>query len=373
MLMKYIGIILLHALIFLSGCRAHDHGSYWMAISSNKINWEPMRGITLSYMEMLIKAQPYDNLLLDSIYEMVESKDTLRINFYYHGTGEVDKRFVLHYVPVSKAKYEQAVGELKSRRHELLKSMVSWDASALDLNTTRPPYLADRTAMDLINPMQLALELTQTFDKTKVVYESTIVSKNDSLQRFRTLGIQYPSFSNKIAAQVGMTSFNHLELYMDAGSINQGMAMSQEKMSKVAMQELFVKITSQFPSAKMKAFGLPKRYNYREFSGIHSNIAVTWYDRNKVITLVVEGIPDTLFDREVDNNIALSDQETPVEISKVFSHYLALIDQAKVRLFVMHKDFDELMNRKENRDETKLPGQLWEYVTSWKYLYELND
>ncbi len=247
MLMKYIGIILLHALIFLSGCRAHDHGSYWMAISSNKINWEPMRGITLSYMEMLIKAQPYDNLLLDSIYEMVESKDTLRINFYYHGTGEVDKRFVLHYVPVSKAKYEQAVGELKSRRHELLKSMVSWDASALDLNTTRPPYLADRTAMDLINPMQLALELTQTFDKTKVVYESTIVSKNDSLQRFRTLGIQYPSFSNKIAAQVGMTSFNHLEFYIDAGSINQGMAMSQEKMSKVAYARTIRKNNESIP------------------------------------------------------------------------------------------------------------------------------
>ncbi|MDQ1151287.1 hypothetical protein [Sphingobacterium zeae] len=44
------------------------------------------------------------------------------------------------------------------------------------------------------------------------MYESTILSKNDSLQRFRTIGIQYPSFSNKIAAQIGMNSLNHREV-----------------------------------------------------------------------------------------------------------------------------------------------------------------
>lgn len=43
------------------------------------------------------------------------------------------------------------------------------------------------------------------------------------------------------------------------------------------------------------------------------------------------------------------------------------------RVFVMAKDFDGLLNRKENRSEIKLPGQLWEYVTSWKYLYELDE
>ncbi|MDQ1151288.1 hypothetical protein [Sphingobacterium zeae] len=53
-----------------------------------------------SFTNVRIKA--YDNLLLDSIYGIVESKDTLRINFHYQGTSEADKRFVLNYVKVSK-------------------------------------------------------------------------------------------------------------------------------------------------------------------------------------------------------------------------------------------------------------------------------
>jgi hypothetical protein len=405
--MKYIGIILLNAFIFSMGCRAQDRMSYWMAVSSNKINGEPMRGVTLSYMEMLVQAQPYiaingdnilvpypvertikrqdfksftnarirayDNILLDSISGIAVGKDTLRINFFYQGTGEAEKRFVLNYVPIAKAKYEQATLALKHQRGELIKSMVTWDASALDLNKTRPLYLRNRDAMDLINPMQLADELTQTKGNMSAVYQAAILGRNDSLQRFRTIGIQDMPFSDRIAASIGTSSFDHLEFYVDADQHNQGMAMSQETMANVAMQELFGKISSQLPSSMMKSFGLPKKYDDGDFSGIHTNITLTWSAANKVVTLVIEGIPDVLFDREVDNSVALSAEPTEAEIKKVFTHYLARIDRAKVRVFVMSKDFDELLNRKENRSEIKLPGQLWEYVTSWKYLYELDE
>ncbi|MGJ1404656.1 hypothetical protein [Sphingobacterium sp. G1-14] len=102
-----------------------------------------------------------------------------------------------------------------------------------------------------------------------------------------------------------------------------------------------------------------KKYDDGNFSGIHTNIALTWHAANKVVTLVSKGMPDVLFDREVDNSVALSTELTEAEIQKVFTHYLALIDRAKVRFFVMSKNFDELLNRKENRSEIKLPGQLW--------------
>ncbi|WP_153845489.1 hypothetical protein [Sphingobacterium paramultivorum] len=91
----------------------------------------------------------------------------------------------------------------------------------------------------------------------------------------------------------------------------------------------------------MYTYGLPKKYDDGDFSGIHTNIALTWHAANK------------------DNIVALSTEPTEAEIQKVFTHYLALIDRAKVRFFVMAKNFDELLNRKENRSEIKLPGQLW--------------
>ncbi|MGJ1436234.1 hypothetical protein [Sphingobacterium multivorum] len=105
----------------------------------------------------------------------------------------------------------------------------------------------------------------------------------------------------------------------------------------------------------MYTYGLPKKYDDGDFSGIHTNIALMWHAANK------------------DNSVALSIEPTEAKIQKVFTYYLVLIDRAKVRVFVMAKDFDELLNRKENRSEIKLPGQFWEYVSSWKYLYELDE
>jgi len=58
----------------------------------------------------------------------------------------------------------------------------------------------------------------------------------------------------------------------DADKHNQGMAISQVGMANAAMQELFEKISGQFPSAKMKSFGLPKKYDDGGYSGIHTNI-----------------------------------------------------------------------------------------------------
>lgn len=57
--MKYIGILICSILLSSAACQAQDQVSYWAAVSANKINRQPMRGITLSYMEMLTKAYPY--------------------------------------------------------------------------------------------------------------------------------------------------------------------------------------------------------------------------------------------------------------------------------------------------------------------------
>lgn len=405
--MKYIGMFVCNILLTSTACQAQDQETYWAAVSSHKINQEPMHGITLSYMEMLTKAQPYlalkgndlripypdeqriqkqdftsftntrikilNNKLLDSIYGIEAGKDTLRINFYYEGTSDEDKRFVLNYIPISKNEYDKATAALKKKRNSVLESRVAYDATALDLGKMRPFYLQDMETMDLINPMQLASELTQSTDKTAIVYHSAILSRNDSLQQFKTFGIQDMQLSDRIAAKIGNGAFGDLEFYVDAHKRNQGMAIRQKMMSKSAMTEVFNTIANQFPSARLRYFGLPKKYEDGDISGIHINIALTWHTDSKVIRLVVEGIPDALFDKEVDRDIAVKDEHNATEIKKVFAHYLSLIDQADLRVFVLSKDFDELLNRKENRSKSRLPGQLWEYVTSWKYLYDLDD
>ncbi|MGJ1509118.1 hypothetical protein ACR79N_19695 [Sphingobacterium siyangense] len=404
--MRYIGILICSILLSSTACQAQDQGAYWVAVSSNKINREPMRGITLSYMEMLIKAFPYlavkgndilipypdekriqkqeftsftntrikllNNRLLDSIYGIKSGKDTLRINFYYQGTGDEDKKFVLNYIPISKAAYEKATAALKQERRKVLESRLPWDATGLDFNKMRPLYLQDMATMDLINPIQLADELTQSSDKTAVVYRSAILSRNDSLQHFKTFGIENMLLSESIAAKIGNTTFDNLEFYVDSNNRNQGMGLRQKYMPVNAITEVFNKISSQFPSAKLSYFGLPKKFEDGDISGIHINIALTWHTEGKVVKLVVEGIPDALFDREVDRDIAVTDDQNATEIKQVLAHYLTLIDQANLRVFVMSRDFDELLNRKENRMETRLPGQLWEYVTSWRYLYDLD-
>ncbi|MGE8300471.1 MAG: hypothetical protein ACN6OW_12925, partial [Sphingobacterium paramultivorum] len=246
------------------------------------------------------------------------------------------------------------------------------DATGLDFNKMRPLYLQDMATMDLINPIQLADELTQSSDKTAVVYQSAILSRNDSLQHFKTFGIENMLLSESIAAKIGNTTFDNLEFYVDSNNRNQGMALRQKYMPVNAITEVFNKISSQFPSAKLSYFGLPKKFEDGDISGIHINIALTWHTEGKVVKLVVEGIPDALFDREVDRDIAVTDDQNATEIKQVLAHYLSLIDQANLRVFVMSRDFDELLNRKENRMETRLPGQLWEYVTSWRYLYDLD-
>jgi hypothetical protein len=310
---------------------------------------------------------------LDSIYGIEAGKDTLRINFYYEGTSDEDKRFVLNYIPISKNEYDKATAALKKKRNSVLESRVAYDATALDLGKMRPFYLQDMETMDLINPMQLASELTKSTDKTAIVYHSAILSRNDSLQQFKTFGIQDMQLSDRIAAKIGNSAFGDLEFYVDAHKRNQGMAIRQKMMSKSVMTEVFNTIANQFPSARLRYFGLPKKYEDGDISGIHINIALTWHTDSKVIRLVVEGIPDALFDKEVDRDIAVKDEHNATEIKKVFAHYLSLIDQADLRVFVLSKDFDELLNRKENRSKSRLPGQLWEYVTSWKYLYDLDD
>ncbi|WP_286856513.1 hypothetical protein [Sphingobacterium sp. UBA7625] len=405
--MKYIGILICSILFSSTACQAQVQESYWVAVSSHKINREPMRGITLSYMEMLTKAYPYlavngndilipypdvkrvqkqeftsftntrikllNNSLLDSIYGIKAGKDTLCINFYYQGTGDEDKKFVLNYIPISKADYEKATAALKQERGKVLESRLPWDATELDFNKSRPLYLQDMETMDLINPMQLADELTQSSNKTAIVYQSALLSKNDSLHRFKTFGIQNRQLSESAAAKIGNSSFDNLEFYVDANKHNQGMGLRQKKMPKNTITEVFNKISNQFPSAKLNYFGLPKKFEDGDISGIHINIALTWQADGKVIKLVVEGVPDALFDKEVDRDIAVKDDQNAVQIKQVFAHYLTLIDQADLRVFVMSKDFDELLNRKENRKESRLPGQLWEYVTSWKYLYDLDE
>jgi len=405
--MKYIGILICSILLSSTACRAQEQESYWVAVSSNKINREPMRGITLSYMEMLTKAYPYlalkgndilipypdekriqkqeftsftnsriellNNSLLDSIYGIEAGKDTLRINFYYQGTGDEDKKFVLNYMPISKAAYEKATAALQQERRKVLESRLPWDATALDFNKMRPLYLQDMETMDLVNPIQLADELTQSSDKTAIVYQSAILSRNDSLQHFKTFGIENMQLSERTAAKIGNSAFDNLEFYVDANKHNHGMALRQKKMPINAITEVFTKISRQFPSAQLSYFGLPKKFEDGDISGIHINIALTWRTGDKVVKLVVEGIPDALFDREADGDVAVKDDQNAAEVKQVFAHYLSLIDQAGLRVFVMSKDFDELLNRKENRTESRLPGQLWEYVTSWRYLYDLEE
>lgn len=132
-------------LIVFSNTGCTQTKSYWVLSDVYRLNHEPMMGMTLSYMEdlartntMLVKnggsihvdsrqkldfntdtvrsitykriqksdySDGLEGSLIDSIYKISNSGDTLKISFYYGGSKKDDYRFQIAYEKVSEAEY----------------------------------------------------------------------------------------------------------------------------------------------------------------------------------------------------------------------------------------------------------------------------
>ncbi|SUJ21171.1 Uncharacterised protein [Sphingobacterium spiritivorum] len=101
--------------------------------------------------------------------------------------------------------------------------------------------------------------------------------------------------------------------------------------------------------------------------------AVSWTGKDKIVRLAIDNVPDDLFDKEIDNDIALPETYSAADIDKVLRHYLDLIPTSRVRVFIVSKEFDEILHLKENRIDGLTHGNIRDHVFKWKYYHELLD
>lgn len=138
-------------LLTLSNTGCTQTKSYWVLTDLYRESREPMMGMTMSYMEGLakrntllvktgsmihvdfpvkldfntdtVKSITYSRIkksdysdglegsLIDSIYKISNSGDSLKISFYYGGSKKIDNRFQVAYVKVTEAQYYKFLKE----------------------------------------------------------------------------------------------------------------------------------------------------------------------------------------------------------------------------------------------------------------------
>ena len=138
-------------LLILSNVGCTQTKSYWVLTDLYRVSREPMMGMTMSYMEMLakkntllvktgsmihvdfpekldfntdtVKSITYSRIkksdysdglegsLVDSIYNISSSGDSLKVSFYYGGSKKDEYRFQVAYVKVTEAEYYKFLKE----------------------------------------------------------------------------------------------------------------------------------------------------------------------------------------------------------------------------------------------------------------------
>jgi len=397
--MRKIAIILILAIVMQS-C-GQEKKTFWRAENVTKIDGKPFSGVTSSYMDMIAEMKihlsvnndslyiafpfekklkisefqsftnariPSTGQLLDSIYDVNISKDKLQIKFYYNGTADEEKRFSLNFVKLNDEDFLTEVKKLKDTKSKILAKIHSVDLSTFEL-AKKPEYLSAQSSLLQLNPIQFAEELADNKDSFQVTSSTFSLSKNKSELNYAVTGIANSDKIEKNAAQINNIQFNNVA-FVNKETTHQtdAVILLKEKMNNSEILQLYNFISKNLVTNNIEQFGLPKRYADGDSLGIHNFLAITWTAKDKVIKLAIEDVPDELWDQQIDNNVALSERYTAKDIDQVFRHYLPLIGNSSIKLFIVSNDLDQTLHLKENDPGSKTWGDLYDYTYKWKYL-----
>lgn len=399
-------LLLLNILIFQS-CSGQETETFWKSDNVIKIDSKPFWGITLSYMDMIAEMRihlsknndsiifgyPYEKKmkiselksltncrisstgkLLDSIYDVRIENDLLKIKFHYLGTLDKENRFSLNLVKVKKEDYLSEVKNLQASVKNILDRISTTDLSNLEI-IGKPEYLLKENELLKLNPIQLAEELTNAKNTLQLISRTFTLSKNKNPIDYKSSGIINTNKINKNTAQIDHIKFSNIELITNLkDKQTKAVIVSEDDMNKTDIIHLYNHIAEKMKGGSVRQFGLPLHYKEGDSLGIHNFIAITWKDKNKVVKLALDEIPDDLWDMEIHNGIALKDEEyTSKDIDFVFRHYLGLLKKSTIKLFIVSNEFDEVLNHKENNRQSLTYGNINDYVFKWKYLTEIWD
>lgn len=389
--------------ISLQSC-AQEKDTYWKLENVTKIDNKPFLGITSAYMDMIAEMRihlstnndslyidypfekkmkisefqsftnckfPSTGQLLDSIYDINITNNALNIKLYYNGTAEEEKRFSLNFVNINKEAFHKEVNNLKEEKLKILENINSIDLSTLEI-PKNTGYLSQQNNLKPLNPLQLAEELVDNKNSFKVITRTFSISKDKNQLNYISRGVENSDKLGKIAAHISEVNFNNIEYIENEKTKNiDAIFVSKNKMNNSEITALYNFISNNTTTKNIEQFGLPILYDEGDFLGIHNFLAITWKTKDKVIKLAVEDIPDELWDKEIDNNIALKDNYTIKDIDKVFRHYLSLIKSSEIKLFIVSNDFDYLLHSKENNPGSKSWENMYDYTFKWRYLDDI--
>lgn len=396
--------LLLILAIAIQSC-AQEKETFWKADVVKKIDNTPFNGITVAYMDMIAEMKihlsvnndsiiigyPFDKKLkisefksftnckipstgqlLDSIYDIDISGDDLKIKFYYTGTADDEKRFSLNFVKLNKDVFFNEIKSLNESKLKILKQINTLDLSSLDL-PEKPGYLSNTTKLSQLNPMLLAEQLVDNKNSFQILAKTFSLSKDKNQLTYQNVEIENSDKIEKNIAQINAIKFNTISFVSrEKTSKADAVVVSKNKMSSDEIAALYDFISSHVEANNIEQFGLPRLYAEGDSLGIHNFLAITWKLKDKVIKLAIEDVPDELWDKEIDGNIALRDNYAPKDIEKVFRHYLPLIGTSDIKLFIVSNDLNNTLYLKENNPGSKSWGIMYDYTFKWRYLSEID-
>lgn len=396
-------ILFLILSISMESC-GQETDTYWKSENVTKIDSKPFSGITSAFMDMIAEMRihlstkndslyidypfekkikisefqsftncriPSTGQLLDSIYDVNISKNALNIKFYYNGTANKEKRFSLNFVNVNKEIFHKEVKKLQEEKSKILHNIINLDLSTLEI-PKKPEYLSGQSKLQQLNPIQLAEELVDSKNSFQVISNTFSISKDKNQLNYANRGMVNSEKLGKIVAHINDINFNNIEYIENEKTKNiDAVFVSKNKMNNNEIIALYNFISNNTTTKNIEQFGLPRLYSEGDSLGIHNFLAITWKTKDKVIKLAIEDVPDKLWNKEIDNNIALKDNYTTNDIDKVFRHYLPLIGKSEIKLFIVSNDFDYLLHLKENNPGSKTWGNMYDFVFKWRYLHEI--
>ncbi|WP_026976786.1 hypothetical protein [Flavobacterium tegetincola] len=397
---KYKLILLFYPLFLTMACKQQNDKSYWITKDVTKKDGRPFHGITSSYMDMIAEMRihltkngdivtidyPYEkNMklsefksltnvrikdsgeLLDSITEVKVEGDLLKINFIYAGTSDDQKSFSVNLIQVNQDKYDAEITRLKKDKEQLLAKVKPVDLSNLDLAVSIPSYFKEENISNAINPVQLADELADmNKDAGPIIQITTDYSFESEIagqpkENYSVFALENTEKIKLAVANVRKLEFNSIELISDSAAQKLAMILLTKNAKKEDLQSLYKAISANMPNATIITNGLPKYGSEKDKIDLDDFITISFISEQKTIKLSIDISTDDHKKFAEENAILAYDEQNPQAMKKVFEHYLNLFNQAKVRVYIVSKSFDEVIKTDDKifNKRTSLADYRW--------------
>lgn len=242
--------------------------------------------------------------LLDSIYDISIEDETLKLKFHYIGTGKEDNRFSLNLVPLDKTDFLAQAAKLKKERNQLMDKVKPIGISLLDLSIPKPDYFNEKD-LTALSPMQGVEEfLGVKSDTLQPIFRTFNYRNGETETNYHHAGVKTSAKGRPYMATFGDIHFSELEfIVQEKNDKTEAIILAQDALDKKLTRKLFDAVSTDMPQAKIACEGLPERLSDGTILGIGPSMALTWSGEDRAVKLLIDELPDELYDAESNDGI----------------------------------------------------------------------